>query len=137
MKRNNNVVLKIGMIIFILAGLCVTFSFEITKAILKLDSKANAYDVEIIEREDTDSDGNTIIQYSPVFYYKVNNVDYTCKSSFSSSVKPKVNKKTIYYNSNDPSKCFSKWENGSNKFWGILFVVVGCICAVIFFKRDN
>lgn len=84
------------------------------------DSKVKAYRIEVIKS--SDSDGTTM--YAPIYYYGVNGSSYSCKTKFSSSSKPNENKKTVYYNSNNPTICITDYEKSSNRFFGIICLIM-------------
>ena len=90
-------------------------------------ASVEAYKIEIGRHED--SDGDT--QYTPTYYYKVNGDQYKCKSSSSSSSKPKESQATVKYDPNDPSKCLSEYDQESTGMIAIIFMVMGAVMAVM------
>ena len=76
-----------------------------------------------------DSDGDTV--YSPIFTYEVDGKQYTCASGASSSIGPGDEPRTIHYDSKDPSKCMSDYNENINSLLliftllPIIFIVIG------------
>lgn len=90
-------------------------------------ASVEAYKIEIGRHKD--SDGDT--QYTPTYYYKVNGDQYKCKSSSSSSSKPKESQATVKYDPNDPSKCLSEYDQESTNMISIIFMIMGGVMAFL------
>lgn len=73
-------------------------------------------------------EGNTM--YSPVYYYEVGGKEYICSSNSSSSINPGTSNKTVYYDSNNPSKCMTEYSKSSNNLI-LIFMLIPCIFIVI------
>ena len=91
-----------------------------------LDSSTTSTRVSINETKDSDGDN----MYSPDYYYEVDNKEYKCSTNVSSSVKPDEKGTTVYYDSKDPSKCRTEYENGVNGFL-LLFLILPAVFIVI------
>lgn len=127
-------------LIFFVAG---SFLFVLMVGIIVSSYvKLNSLDSETISKEVkiksyVDDEGK--IMYSPIYYYRVNGVDYTCSSNFSSSTNPGTQNKTVYYDSKNPSNCMTEHSKSSNSILlifmmiPILFIVV----SVIQIKKIN
>lgn len=90
-----------------------------------LDSETKATNITWEEHYDSD-DGTT---YSPNYEYKVNGTIYVCKSSTSSSTKS--GNGTVYYDSSNPGRCMTDFDDNTNGFLFIflllpmIFIIVG------------
>lgn len=120
-----------SMALFIIIGLLFAgigigmFVSQITTK-NRMDSEVEAYRVDI--NEHYDSDNGTM--YSPVHYYRVNGVEYTCSDGGStSSITSSMEDETVYYNSSDPSDCMTDYSSSSNNLFFIIFTLLGGICA--------
>ncbi len=91
----------------------------------RMDSDILSTRVEVREHEDSDGD----IMYSPVYYYRVNGVEYKCTVGSSSSIYPSEENKTIYYNSKNPSDCISEYTTKTN-FYLLFFTILPAACVV-------
>ena len=120
-------------LIFIIFGLAfmLTFGSAYISSYLKfksLDASTTSTRVEINSHID---DGTTM--YSPIYYYEVNGIEYSCSSNSSSSVYPGIDNKKVYYDSKEPLKCLSEYSKNSNKFLLIgaflptIFILIGAI----------
>ena len=71
--------------------------------------------------------------YSSIYHYKVDGKEYTCSSNFSSSVRTCESNSLVYYDSNDPSRCMTKYSKSSNALLSVflilplIFIAVGVI----------
>ena len=84
-----------------------------------------------------DDEGATM--YSPVYYYTVNNKDYTCSSNSSSSINPGTTNQTVYYDSKNPENCMTKYSKSGN-WWMIIFAfipILFIVVAIINMKKIN
>lgn len=95
----------------------------------KLDSTTTA--TNIVVKSHIDNEGMKM--YSPIYYYEVDGVEYTCASKASSSKYPDTNNKKVYYESKNPSNCMSEYSKTSNKllilflFLPFIFIAIGAI----------
>ena len=121
------VFLFVGIIFLVIFG-ALLFGPIIKK--LSLDGEVEAYNIEI--NSHVDSEGSTM--YSPIYYYSVDGVNYTCSSSMSSSFKPKENERTVWYDVNNPSNCVSEYDGEINLFV-MLFLIIPVIAIYIGFKK--
>ena len=129
MKKKNSFLIYLCIVLFGGLGIYLTFISGNTS---RYDSKTEAYKIDI--HESYDSDGT---MYSPIYYFKANGGDYECKSSSSSSSKPNVNKKTVYYDSKDPNKCLSEYEKSSSKFMGIICIIASLLIIFLMIKKPS
>ena len=82
--------------------------FMIADPVIKIKNNTDTFTTASrteIKAKHSDS-GN---QYSPVFYFNVDDKEYVCSTRSSSSTKPSENSK-IYYNSQNPDVCVSEYE---------------------------
>ncbi len=95
----------LGKIVIIVLVLFAFWLIYLQSASLKkLDAKTEAYRVEIKSKKSKDG----TMLYSPIYYYRVNGIEYVYASSISSNigVKDIEKNKTIYYNSKNPSMAY-------------------------------
>lgn len=123
-EKNNKTFLIISIIVvLIINGLCI---FGIIRNETKKGSaneKTTSIRVDLNEQKTRDANGYSEINYHPVFYYKVDNKEYSCKTDLYITSKPSENT-TIYYDSNNPEKCISEYElTNITPIW---------ICLIIF-----
>lgn len=122
--KKNNILLYACILIFGLLGIYLTFIASSTN---KFDSKTEAY--QISPNETSSSDGTV---YHPIYYYKVNGIDYECRSSIGSSSYPNEDKKLVYYDSSNPTKCKTEYETKSNRVAGIICLVAAGVIIYFF-----
>ena len=103
-----------GLIFFVIGLLfLVIMSILIFGPMIKKSSFDGEVEADRIEINSyVDSEGSTM--YSPIYYYTVDGVSYTCSSNMSSSIKPNTNKNLVWYDVNNPSDCVSEYEGGFN-----------------------
>lgn len=121
-KRDFLIIIIIDILTFI-SSIYFIFYLPIMKVVKHLDSQIHAN--LISENSSYDSDSGTM--YSPIYYYEVKGVSYTCKSSISSSKSPDLSKDLVYYNSNNPSQCVTQYSTSANGvaiFVSVLFTIV-------------
>lgn len=128
--KKNNILLYLSIAIFAGAGIYLLFFVGNTK---EFDKTVEADRIHINERRD--SDGN--ILYYPTYIYTVDGNEYECSSSSGSSMEPNENKKTVYYDSKDPSKCVSEYEKSSGILGGVICIAVAILITVISRKDFN
>ena len=128
MKKENLILI---LVIAIFGGLGIYLTF-ISGNTDKYDSQVDAYQID--PNESYDSDGST---YYPIYYYRVNDKEYTCKAKVGSSSYPSESKKTVYYDSKDPSKCKTQYEKSTGKTAGIICLIVAGVIIVIAIKKPN
>ena len=91
-----------------------------------MDSKTTSTRVEV--KSHVNDEGTTM--YSPVYYYEVNGVEYTCSSNSSSSINPGTKNKTVYYDSKNPSNCVNEYSSSSNNIL-LIFLLLPAIFSVV------
>ncbi len=99
----------------------------------KFDSQTKASSIYL--SSSTDSDGNTI--YYPIYYYEVNGKNYECKSNSGSSVKPNESKNIVYYDSKNPQKCLTQYEEKSSTIGGIICIVAAGIIFLLGTRKPS
>jgi hypothetical protein len=122
--KKNNFVLYLCIAIFGIIGIYLTF---FASSISGYDSKIEAYNID--PNESRDSDGTT---YNPIYYFRVNGVDYECKASIGSSSYPDADKKMVYYDSSDPTKCKTEYETKSNRLGGVICLIATGVMIFFF-----
>ena len=128
MKIENLILIRV---IAIFGGLGIYLTF-ISGNTDKYDSQVDAYQID--PNESYDSDGST---YYPIYYYRVNDKEYTCKAKVGSSSYPSESKKKVYYDSKDPSKCKTQYEKSTGKTAGIICLIVAGVIIVVAIKKPN
>lgn len=113
----------IGILFFLIFG--GIYIFNIIK-LKNLDSETMSTRVHI--NSYTNDEGT--MMYSPVYYYSVNGIGYSCESSSSSSVNPGTENKKVFYDSNNPSNCMSEFSKSNNNFI-LLFLFIPIIFIII------
>lgn len=110
--------------IFLLVGFlffAIIFGVLIS-SIIKLKSlDATTLSTRVEIRSHISDDGATM--YSPIYFYEVRGVEYSCSSSSSSSIHPGKDNKMVYYNSKNPSECMSEYSKSNNYFF-LLFLLL-------------
>lgn len=125
MKNRLVVFLCIG--IFGALGIYLTF---ISGNDYKYDGMAFAYKVEV--NESYDSNGSV---YYPVFYFKINEKEYACKSKIGSSFVPNNRNNKVYYDLSNPEKCITEYEKKNDKIFGIICLVVSVLILILKIKN--
>ena len=75
--------------------------------------------------------------YYPIYHFKVDDIEYTCKSKTGSSSAPKERKNKVYYDSKNPENCLTQYEKSSSKTAGIICLVVTGILVFVAFKKPS
>ena len=128
--------------IFLLAGLLfmgiIIFSVNSTGNKIKtLDSKVLSSRVDVTTYRNDEGK----IMYRPMYYYQVDGNEYICSSNVSTSSEPNLDNKTIYYKSDNPSRCMlESAAKNNNKMYFVLFipgifVIIGLIGILNINKR--
>lgn len=91
-----------------------------------LDSEVMADRVEVNSR--VNSEGSTM--YSPIYYFDVNGVGYTCSTGFSSSSYPETEDVIVYYDSRDPSNCLTEYSKSNSVLVLLIFGGIGLLVMV-------
>ena len=121
--------LYLCILIFGAAGVYLTFIVGDTN---KYDSQTKAYRIDPNEKYNGDS-----TLYYPIYYFKVGEKDYECRSKSGSSFSPKKSKNTVYYDSKNPEKCITQYEKSSSKIGGIILLVVTVLIIVLTIKKPT
>lgn len=111
-----SIFLIIGLI-FLAIILAIFLNFYLK--ISKLDSKTTATSIEI--NEHVDEDGDTM--YSPRYKYMVDDIEYTCITSITSSINPTNKSKIIFYDSKNPGNCLPEYSK-KNYYFMLLFLIL-------------
>lgn len=122
----------VGVFFFILMGGIIISSYV---KLNSLDSETTSRDVKI--KSYVNDEGTTM--YSPIYYYRVNGVEYTCGSNASSNINPGTQNKTVYYDSKNPSNCMTEYSKSANTIF-LPFMLIPIICiavSVINFRKIN
>ena len=123
--KKNNAVLYICIAIFGVLGVYLTF---FAGNINRYDSQTKAYEINPNESYDSD-DGTT---YNPIYYFRVDDKEYECRSTTGSSTHPSEKKDTVYYDSKNPNHCMTEYEKSSNRLAGIICLIVTAIMVYFF-----
>lgn len=131
-KSFYNIFLIFG--IFFLILFIGIFISSVTK-INSLDATVLSNRVEI--KSHVDSEGSTL--YTPVYYYDVKGISYSCSSNSSSSINPGTKNKLVYYDTKNPSSCLTEDSKSINYFILIALIIplVFIIVAVINMNKIN
>lgn len=128
--------------IFIGAGvlfLAIMLGIYIGGILTKNSLDAETKSISTNPNRHEDSDGDTV--YSPIFTYEVDGKQYTCASGASSSIGPGDEPHTIHYDSKNPSKCMSDYNENINSLLlifsllPIIFIVIGARMNMKLAKR--
>lgn len=82
----------------------------------------------------TDRNDENEIMYSPIYYYVVDGVTYSCASNSSSNVSPGTSNRNVYYDSSDPSKCMTEYSKTSNTISLVVIFLLVIYILFIFVK---
>ena len=134
-KKGKNTYVFIFIVGFIFLAFLVYQTYTTHQKETSLDSSTTSTRVEITSYEN--DEGTTM--YSPIYYYVVDNQEYGCPSTTSSSISPSTKNDTVYYEKANPSNCMSNYSKKGNK-WNIIFLIIPIIfilVPVINFYRIN
>ena len=113
-----------GGIFLFVSTIFIAFAISMSYSTIKTKMNSDAYTmatrVEINSHRS--SEGN--MMYSPVFFYSVNNKEYSCSTGTSSSSKPSLEKNKIFYNSQNPEWCISEYDFIQNSIFAGLFFII-------------
>lgn len=124
-NNKNKILVYLCIALFGLLGAYLTFIAGNTN---KYDSQTRAY--KIYPNESYDSDSGTT--YQPIYYFKVNEIEYECKAKVGSSSYPDENKNMVYYDSSNPTKCKTEYEKSTSKFAGIICLIATAVMIYFF-----
>ena len=130
MNKENHTIIIICTLIFGIIGMYLTFFSSNTS---KYDGKTKAYKIDIQETKDSD---NTTVYY-PVYYFKVDGKRYSCTTKSGSSFAPKMEKNIVYYDSKNPEKCLTQYEETSSRMGGIICLGVSLLILFLGFRKPK
>lgn len=122
-KKLYYIFLVFGIVFFLILGAVLISNYN---RLNSLDSTTTSTNVVI--KSHIDDNGTTM--YSPVYYYQVDGIEYSCSSNSSSSINPGTSNKTVYYNSNNPSNCMTEYSKSSNSFL-LIFLLIPIVFMII------
>ena len=123
--NKDNALVYFCVAIFGILGVYFTF-FD--GNISNYDSQTKAY--EIYPNKSYDSDD--VITYQPIYYFKVNDINYECRTKGSSSSYPSESKNTVYYDSSNPTNCKTEYEKSTGRVAGIICLIATAIIIYFF-----
>ncbi len=109
----------------IVALICLLIFINTIKTKNSFNSSVEAYEVD--DNCDYDDDDDWICH--PIYYYRVGNAKYVCKSKTGSSF-VNSNDRTVYYDKRNPAKCMTQFESSTNYFILIGVALGGIFIAV-------
>ena len=127
--NKNKILIIICISLFGVLGIYLTFFAGNTN---KFDSRTKAYKID--SNESLNDDGTT---YYPIYYFKVDNRDYQCKSKTGSSSIPNEKKNIVYYDSKNPEECMTQYEKATSKTVGIICLVITTIILFLILKNPS
>lgn len=92
----------IGIIVLIL------FLYIFFGDVIKRISYNSSIEASRIEDNSYTNDEGDLI-YSPIYHFRVNGNDYICEASYSSGFSVSSNRRTVYYDSNNPNNCVTDY----------------------------
>lgn len=130
---------KQGKSLFIIVGIVFTLvGFFMIKSDIdtknRMDSQTYSTDTTY-KTHTSRSDGKTTTMYSAVYHYSVNDVQYTCKTGYSSSSKPSKKTVVVKYMANNPSDCYVDEAGKNILHWA--FVILGLLAVFAGFKAKQ
>ena len=108
--------------IFLIIAFSVGYSTARTKMYTDVYTIASRVELNSYQ---SSSDHDTM--YSPVFFYNVDNKEYSCSADLGVSWKPDINNGKIYYNSKNPSQCISEYGFRSKIVFACIFFVLAIL----------
>lgn len=118
-KKGKTIYVVFLVVGFIFLTFLVYQTYTIHQKEASLDSSTTSTRVEI--NSYINDEGTTM--YSPIYYYVVDNQEYSCSSTTSSSVSPSTKNDTVYYEKANPSNCMSNYSKKENKWTTIFFLI--------------
>lgn len=110
----------VGVLFFII------FSWLTFNGIVKKYSLDSSVVAKYIDQNcHRDSEGSSLC--SPIYYYEVEGVEYTCKIGYSSSDTASESQNKVYYDSNNPSDCVTDYTAKPK-----LYMYLICLFPLIF-----
>ena len=139
MNKKVFVSIIVFLLLIVLGGIGIYLSFFASNTD-KFDSKVRAYKIDPNLVVINDLYVYSSDSYYPIYYFKVNDKEYECKSFSGSSIKPNTKKNMVYYDSDNPNKCINEYEKNTSKVAGIILLVVTgvvTLCYLIGTKHIN
>ena len=127
MSTKDKIILIICILVFGGLGVYLTF---LASNINKFDSQVKAYKIEVNETSDIDG-----TMYYPVYYYRVDGQEYICEARSGSSSMLNKSKNIVYYDSINPQKCKTEYDQTSSRFAGIICLIVTALIAFFGFIK--
>lgn len=125
-RKGKNIYFVFFFIGFVFLIFAAYFTYATHQKKQTLDSSITSTKVEITSYINDDG----VTMYSPIYYYVVDNQEYACSSTSSSSVIPSIQNDTVYYEKANPSNCMSNYSKNGNKLI-IIFIMVSIICILV------
>ena len=100
-------------------------------------ARAEAYNITVSKYLYSKKKGKKQYMYNPTYHFRVSNgnntTEYSCKSSTSSTTYPDQNKKTVYYNPENPNECKTEFDiDPTFIFYFLLIIPILFILGGIF-----
>ena len=137
MRRNRNakapiffaMLIPLFGLVFLIVGAVVTGKMAANKKVCTFETTAAVIDLE--RRESTDDDGDTVINYAPVYSYEYEGKSYTYVSDVASRP-PKFEKGQVVKLMLDPYEPETVYIPDDNTGWvlGIVFMAIGGLVAL-------
>lgn len=115
-RKRCYIFLAIGLLLLVIIGGILASGYI---KLISLDSSTTSTRVFVDSHK---NDEGTKL-YSPTYYYTVDGKEYNCSSSFSTNINPGEENKTVYYDSNNPSKCITEYSILSNNL-SLIFLII-------------
>ncbi|MBR1393671.1 MAG: DUF3592 domain-containing protein [Ruminococcus sp.] len=135
-KRNGSVtaivlamLIPLFGLVFLIVGAVFTGQMAARKKVCTFETIATVIDLE--RRESTDDDGDTVINYAPVYSYEYEGKSYTYVSDIASRP-PKFEKGQVVKLLLDPYEPKTVYVPEDNSGWvmGIVFMAIGGVTAI-------
>lgn len=125
-RKGENIYFVFLFVGFICFAFVAYYAYTTNQKEQTLDSSTMSTRIEITSYENDDG----VTMYSPIYYYVVDNQEYSCSSTSSSSAIPSTKNDTVYYEKANPGNCMSNYSKNGNKLM-IPFFIVSIICIVV------
>ena len=90
-----------------------------------MDSQIMSKRVEVDMYEDIED-----TYYTPIYYYRVGGVEYSCRGQGSSTAYPSTENKVVYYDSKNPERCYDSYSKSVN--WIMLVVLIAILYMLLY-----
>lgn len=124
--------LIVGISLLLILG-CIAINKVLKKK--SLDSTVEA--TRIIDNCNYNSDDDMMC--SPIYYFIVDNVEYKCETTGSSSLMVNSSNNKVYYDSANPSNCLTEYDNNTSfiTYLVLIIPIVSIILAISNFIKTN